>query len=572
MGSISPLFDKMLAIHNKHGPFELALCVGDFFGPLLGDNDSDDVGRLLGGELRGKSAVVTTAEGLRIACIGGTYKAAVYSGSEIPHGFSSPYYTSQTVSKLLSNTVSSRVDSPSLSSIASSVVSSPLIDVLVSHDWPSLITNFSAVPLPSTELSNTGSPPIDDIIMKTKPRYIFCSGGGKPASFWEREPFTWEDEPDRVSRFIGLGAFGGDPVDGRKQRWFYAFVIRPQVQTTAESHRPANATLNPFVDIPRAYKRPLTSVEDEASEWGSVQRPWKRNYKGLCSDCHLFPHYLKTSPVGGEQGKPAPGHFLRDCPTKHVVGDTGGRKPREGYVCRACGSELHYIEDCPVIKDRRARDEHSNYQRRAREVGPDECWFCLSNPALVKHLIVAVGGECYLTFPKGQLVPTHSIDQREKSDDFKVPGGGHVLIVPIAHVATLDLIPGELRAYQAALRALYAKHGATAVFFEVGRVSSKGGHAHIQAIPVPLSLENRVESAFRDEGRLHGIEFDAEDAGAPSDDGGEGYFRVELPSGRRLVHQMRRGLPFSVQFGSASFTAESGGADRLEELSPVRGG
>ena len=33
----------------------------------------------------GKSAVVTTAEGLRIACIGGMYKAAVYSGSEIPH-------------------------------------------------------------------------------------------------------------------------------------------------------------------------------------------------------------------------------------------------------------------------------------------------------------------------------------------------------------------------------------------------------------------------------------------------------------------------------------------------------
>ncbi len=32
-----------------------------------------------------KSAVVTTEEGLRIACIGGTYKATVYSGSEIPH-------------------------------------------------------------------------------------------------------------------------------------------------------------------------------------------------------------------------------------------------------------------------------------------------------------------------------------------------------------------------------------------------------------------------------------------------------------------------------------------------------
>ncbi len=41
---------------------------------------------------------------------------------------------------------------------------------------------------------------------------------------------------------------------------------------------------------------------------------------------------------------------MRDCPVKNAVGDTGGRKPREGYVCRACGSELHYIQDCPVAK------------------------------------------------------------------------------------------------------------------------------------------------------------------------------------------------------------------------------
>jgi len=105
------------------------------------------------------------------------------------------------------------------------------------------------------------------------------------------------------------------------------------------------------------------------------------------------------------------------------------------------------------------------------------------------------------------------------------------------------------RRYQAALRALYAKHGATAVFFEVGRVSSKGGHAHIQAVPVPLSLNDRVESAFRDEGKLHGIEFDIEEGGAPTSTDGEGYFRVELPDGRRLVHRMRSDLPFSVQFG-----------------------
>lgn len=68
---------------------------------------------------------------------------------------------------------------------------------------------------------------------------------------------------------------------------------------------------------------------------------------------------------------------------------------------------------------------------------------------------------------------------------------------------------------------------------------------------MPLSLQDRVESAFRDEGKLQGIEFDAEEAGTTPDTIGDGesYFRVELPSGKRLVHRMRGGLPFNVQFG-----------------------
>ena len=57
------------------------------------------------------------------------------------------------------------------------------------------------------------------------------------------------------------------------------------------------------------------------------------------------------------------GHFIRDCPVKNAVGDTGGRKPREGYVCRACGSELHYIQDCPV-----ARQSHSQGRGPLKEI------------------------------------------------------------------------------------------------------------------------------------------------------------------------------------------------------------
>jgi hypothetical protein len=83
----------------------------------------------------------------------------------------------------------------------------------------------------------------------------------------------------------------------------------------------------------------------------------------------------------------------------------------------------------------------------------------------------------------------------------------------------------------------------------VGRISAKGGHAHIQAVPVPLTLADQVESEFKDAATLQGIEFDVEDAGASGIGDGESYFRVELPNGKRLVHHIPGGSPFSVQFG-----------------------
>ena len=54
---------------------------------------------------------------------------------------------------------------------------------------------------------------------------------------------------------------------------------------------------------------------------------------------------------------------------------------------------------------------------------------------------------------------------------------------------------------------MYAKHGAAAVCFEVGRLSAKGGHAHVQVVPVPNKLKNAVEDVFREEGRASNITF-----------------------------------------------------------------
>ena len=156
IGSIRDLFAKVKAIDDKHGKFDLLICVGDFFGPASdeevseGDNDISQLldGRLegifmfvqhiayllalkapiecyvmqgecplptvvvekfakTGGELcknvflmsafmthyvsssrsdifihLGKSGIITTANGLRIGCLGGTFEPNIYGSAD----------------------------------------------------------------------------------------------------------------------------------------------------------------------------------------------------------------------------------------------------------------------------------------------------------------------------------------------------------------------------------------------------------------------------------------------------------------------------------------------------------
>ncbi|KAJ7709435.1 CwfJ C-terminus 1-domain-containing protein-like protein [Mycena rosella] len=607
VGSIRDLFAKIKAIDAKHGKFDLVLCTGDFFGPLGESTAAKETEQLLAGTLEApiecyimqgdnplsdaviqkfaktggelcknvfllnKSGIITTANGLRIACLGGRYDPEIYASAEAPPGFSSPFFSTHTMERLLSNTLTTSTAKQSYKSLAdiqSTASSSQLIDVLITNAWPASITNFSAAPLPVPELASIGAPPMDDTIRRTKPRYHFAAGGGQPPMFWEREPFLWDDEEGRVSRFVSLGAFGGEPTPGKKQRWFYAFSIAPNTPTA----RPANTTKNPFTtSFARPMKRPFESTaEGENFIFGNVRQPQKRTrmaegdpgkpppgYK--CHRCE-GEHFINDCP---ERTKPPegyickicdnvrasrswypviaklrfvqPGHLVRDCPTRFALGDTGGKKPKEGYICRACGSDAHFIDDCPASSGRPPQNDHRQRGGRRgppKEIAPDECWFCLSNPNLAKHLIVAIGSECYVTLPKGQIIPTQSA-----ADHVAVPGGGHVLIVPITHYPTFSTIPGDLAApiieetekHKAALRAMYAKYGSAIVAFEVGRLSAKGGHAHVQAVPVPLN-----------------------------------YFRVDLPDGRKMVHLMKDHVPFSIQFGRQVLVSLLDMPDRLD--------
>jgi hypothetical protein len=101
------------------------------------------------------------------------------------------------------------------------------------------------------------------------------------------------------------------------------------------------------------------------------------------------------------------------------------------------------------------------------------------------------------------------------------------------------------------LGAMYAKFGCAVLFFEVGRLSMKGGHAHVQAVPIPLRLKDKIEETFLREGRTQGIDFEEDpDAAMASCANGRGsYFKVDLPDGRKMVHLLKDHIPFSIQFG-----------------------
>ena len=106
--------------------------------------------------------------------------------------------------------------------------------------------------------------------------------------------------------------------------------------------------------------------------------------------------------------------------------------------------------------------------------------------------------------------------------------------------------------YKSALHDFYGKYGAAVVSFEVAKVSAKGGHAHVQVVPVPQSLADKVEEAFVNEGRRIGLdpERDPRDALKACVDGKRSYFRLDLPNGGMVVWLTdSAGRSFSLQFG-----------------------
>ncbi|XP_024411511.2 CWF19-like protein 1 isoform X1 [Desmodus rotundus] len=174
---------------------------------------------------------------------------------------------------------------------------------------------------------------------------------------------------------------------------------------------------------------------------------------------------------------------------------------------------------------------------------PGPCWFCLASPEVEKHLVVNIGTHCYLALAKGGL-----------SDD-------HVLILPIGHYqSVVDLsaeVVEEVEKYKATLRRFFKSRGKRCILFER---NYKSHHLQLQVIPVPLSCcaTDDIKDAFITQAQEQQMELleipehsDIKQIAQP----GAAYFYVELDTGEKLFHRIKKNFP--LQFGREVLASEA---------------
>lgn len=213
------------------------------------------------------------------------------------------------------------------------------------------------------------------------------------------------------------------------------------------------------------------------------------------------------------------------------------------------------------------RNKYGKGRRGERQPppGPDQCFFCLSNPTLATHLISSIGDDAYLTIAKGPL--TTSATNAGGGIDYPA----HALIIPLTHSPTIALIPeeddartktfAEMVNFKVALQNMIADRSNNklgAITYEISKAS--GVHTHWQFIPISVDLISKglVEAAFRVEAEnLSYPSFQVRDPKIGQDEGD--FFRVWIwtpPNEDKtegitkcLTMSFNDDIRFSLQFG-----------------------
>ncbi|KAL7754400.1 hypothetical protein RI367_000381 [Sorochytrium milnesiophthora] len=381
----------------------------------------------------------------------------------------------------------------------------PGVDVLLSYDYPADVHRND--PKNETLPDNVStSPELARVVQHLQPRYHFASGGQN--AYFQRTPFETGGQA-LATRFFGLGGFTGEAKVDKTRKNLYAFFVTPLLQLP-EAQRRANTTAADTTPSPFA---PQLSGNKRALDNAEGGRPNKRQQQH--ADRLTCPHC----------GASVAEHTPYNCPHQ---------KPADpDYKCRICGSADHYIRFCP---EKKSHSEQHQHQHQHQQQKP--CWFCLNSPELLRHLIVSIGEEIYVTLARGPL------------------SEHHMLLASVEHYPTFYQLPeenesvilSELGKYKQTINAYFAAHNLVPVYFELSR-AAKFNHCHVQCIGVPAdnagSILDTVKAMF-DKYEHKWVQLSADE----TPNGDKDFFRIVLPDGSALVHQLGQSdKRMSFQFG-----------------------
>lgn len=229
-GKFQKLFSRVENISKGHGPFDLLLCVGSFFGDtdeglepyrngtltvpiptyILGPCDAVQVALypdISGCELcpnltyLGKRGLFTSSSGLKLV-----YVSGIEAESDVLSHYN---FTDKDIESVKNACLRGQTDFRG-------------VDILITSSWPKdiMLGDKSC----SVQVEPNGSWLLSWLAVQVKPRYHFS---GQEGVYFERAPYRNHsfsgNTPEHATRFIALAKVGNT----LKHKWLYAFSLTP---------------------------------------------------------------------------------------------------------------------------------------------------------------------------------------------------------------------------------------------------------------------------------------------------------------------------------------------------------
>lgn len=493
-GRLTALFNRVQSIQKKAGPFDLLLCVGEFFGTTpeadeewqqykSGSKKAPIHTYIVGAASQEVTKYFSSTTGCEL-CENITYlgRQGVFTGVS---GLQIAYVSGREASQ--EPAPSQCFTSKDLSSLVELLTSNSKfkgVDILLTSQWPKGVWHYGNNP--EVDTKTCGSDSIASLADRLKPRYHFA---GLEGVHYERLPYrnhiVLQENAQHTSRFIALANVNNTA----KKKYLYAFNIIPMrsMDPVELVKQPQDVTENPYRRVTKDKTnapKPSFSTEEE-------------------------------EPVA---------QFFFD-----LSRNQGNRKRSDG---RGRG---HFNE-----RDGNPRGPKQP-RRHPQPSGP--CWFCLASPQVEKHLVISIGTHCYLALAKGALTPRHLLI---------LPIGHYQSVVDLA-----SEVVEEMEKYKSALRSFYKSKGERCILFE-RNYKSQHLQLQVVPVPLSCCTTEDIKEAFTVQGQEQKLELmeipehtDLKQIAPP----GTPYFYVELDSGEKLFYRIQKYFP--LQFGREVLASEA---------------